>query len=54
MNKAFLVEVKIHKSKKMYARQACVSFYNDGFNFKSFLLNETCIGNNDFKNVAYA
>lgn len=31
LNKAFPVEVKIHKSEKMYAKQDYVSFYNDEF-----------------------
>lgn len=31
LNKAFPVETKIHKGKKMSARQAYVSFYNDWF-----------------------
>lgn len=31
LNKAFPVEIKIHKGKKMSASQAYVSFYNDWF-----------------------
>lgn len=42
LNKAFPIEVKIHKGKKLYASQIYVSFFNDGFiNFNIFPLNET-------------
>ena len=31
LSKAFPIEVKIHKGKKLYVSQVYLSFFNDGF-----------------------